>query len=86
SSSLTLASVILTAGVAMFPFLIPSSRAINASLTIWDASSSLGTLKIMFWVTLVFLPLVIAYTGWVFRVLRGKITPEYIDQNNHTVY
>jgi len=86
SSSLTLASVILTAGVAMFPFLIPSSRAINASLTIWDASSSLGTLKIMFWVTLVFLPLVIAYSGWVFRVLRGKITPEYIDQNNHTVY
>ncbi|MDO9107257.1 MAG: cytochrome d ubiquinol oxidase subunit II [Methylovulum sp.] len=86
SSSLTLAAVILTAGVALFPFLIPSSTAINASLTIWDASSSFSTLKIMFWVTLVFLPIVIAYTSWVFRILRGKITPEQIQQNNHTAY
>ena len=86
ASSLTLASVILTAGVSMFPFLIPSSSAINSSLTVWDASSSFGTLKIMFWVTLVFLPIVLAYTTWVFRVLRGKITLEHIHQNDHTAY
>jgi cytochrome d ubiquinol oxidase subunit II len=58
----------------------------NSSLTVWDASSSFGTLKIMFWVTLVFLPIVLAYTTWVFRVLRGKITLEHIRQNNHTAY
>ena len=86
ASSLTLASIILTAGISMFPFLIPSSSAMNSSLTVWDASSSLTTLKIMFWVTLIFLPIVIAYTTWVFRVLRGKITVEHIQQNKHTAY
>jgi len=86
TSSLVLASVILTAGVSMFPFLIPSSSALNSSLTVWDASSSLTTLKIMFGVTVVFLPIVVAYTAWVFRVLRGKVTLEHIQQNDHTAY
>ncbi len=86
ASSLTLASVISTAGVSMFPFLIPSSSDLNSSLTVWDASSSHATLKIMFWVTVVFLPVVVAYTSWVFRVLRGKITLEHIHQNDHTAY
>jgi cytochrome d ubiquinol oxidase subunit II len=86
TSSLTLTSIILTAGVAMFPFLMPSSSALNSSLTVWDASSSLTTLKIMFWSTVIFLPIVFAYTTWVFRVLRGKITPEHIHQNDHTVF
>jgi cytochrome d ubiquinol oxidase subunit II len=86
TSSLTLTSIILTAGVSMFPFLMPSSSALNSSLTVWDASSSLTTLKIMFWTTVIFLPIVLTYTTWVFRILRGKITPEHIHQNNHTVY
>ncbi len=86
TSSLTLTTVILTAGVSLFPFLIPSSSAMNSSLTVWDASSSLATLKIMFWVTLIFLPIVLAYTTWAFRVLRGKITLEHIHQNDHTAY
>jgi cytochrome d ubiquinol oxidase subunit II len=70
----------------MFPFLMPSSSDFNSSLTVWDASSSLATLKIMFGVTVVFLPIVVAYTTWVFRVLRGKITLEHIHQNDHTAY
>jgi len=85
-SSLTLTSVILTAGISMFPFIIPSSIAANSSLTVWDSSSSLSTLKIMFWVTVFFLPVVIVYTSWVFRVLRGKVTVEHIRNNKHTVY
>jgi cytochrome d ubiquinol oxidase subunit II len=86
ASSIILTSVILTAGVSMFPFLIPSSSAMNSSLTVWDASSSFTTLKIMFWVTVIFLPIVVTYTSWVFRVLRGKITLEHIHQNDHTAY
>ena len=85
-SSLTLTSVILTAGVSMFPFIIPSNIAVNSSLTVWDSSSSLMTLKIMFWVTVFFLPIVIVYTSWVFRVLRGKVTVKHIRDNQHTVY
>ena len=85
-SSITVASVILTAGCSMFPFIIPSSLVANHSLTIWDASSSLHTLNLMFWVTLFFLPLIMVYTSWVFRILRGKMTVEHIQKNNHTAY
>ena len=85
-SSLTLGSIILTAGCSMFPFLIPSSISIHSSLTVWDSSSSQHTLNIMFWVTVIFIPLIVIYTSWVFRVLRGKITVEHIQNNNHSVY
>ncbi len=85
-SSITVASIILTAGCSMFPFLIPSSLVANNSLTVWDSSSSLGTLNLMFWVTVIFIPLIVLYTSWVFRVLRGKVTVEHIQKNNHTAY
>ncbi len=85
-SSIAVTCVILTAGVSMFPFLIPSSISLNSSLTVWDSSSSQSTLHLMFWVTVIFLPLIVLYTSWVFRVLRGKITVEYIQDNDHKLY
>lgn len=86
ASSVMLAGVIFTAGIAMFPFIMPSSSDPRSSLTIWDAVSSHKTLQIMFWVVLIFLPIVLAYTSWVYRVLRGKITVETIRANDHNVY
>jgi cytochrome bd ubiquinol oxidase subunit II len=74
SSSLTLAATILTAGFALFPFLMPSSEVHGDSLTVWNASSSERTLRIMLWAVIIFLPIVLAYTTWVFRVLKGRIT------------
>jgi cytochrome d ubiquinol oxidase subunit II len=85
-SAAAVAGVILTAGFAMFPFVMPSSTDPNSSLTAWDAVSSHHTLGIMFWVVVVMLPVVIAYTAWVFRVLRGKITVEHIRETTHTSY
>lgn len=78
ASGLAEAGVIITAGFALFPFLMPSSSAPVDSLTIWDASSSRETLFIMFISVLVFLPIVLAYTAWVYRVLKGTITLEHI--------
>ncbi len=86
SSSVMIAGVIFTAGIAMFPFIMPSSTDPGSSLTIWDAVSSHKTLQIMFWVVVIFLPVVLAYTSWVYRVLRGKITVESIRANEHNVY
>lgn len=86
TSSLAVAGIIITAGSALFPFLIPSSISVNSSLTVWDASSSQSTLNVMFWVTLIFLPLILLYTSWMFRVLRGKVTVRYIQDNDHTLY
>jgi cytochrome d ubiquinol oxidase subunit II len=72
-NSVTLSALIVTAGFTLFPFLLPSSSVPNHSLTIWDAASSKLTLSWMFWATLIFLPIVLSYTIWVFRVMRGKV-------------
>jgi cytochrome bd ubiquinol oxidase subunit II len=78
TSCVAVAGTILTAGVALFPFLMPSSTHPNHGLTIWDASSSQHTLGIMLVAVIVFLPMVLAYTAWVYRVLRGRVTLEEI--------
>jgi cytochrome d ubiquinol oxidase subunit II len=67
---------ILTGGFALFPFLMPSSTFPNQSLTVWDASSSAKTLLIMLGAALIFLPIILVYTAWVFRVVRGRVTLE----------
>lgn len=85
-SAMTNAAIILTAGASMFPFLLPSSITPDSSLTVWDASSSQRTLNLMFWATIIFLPIVLAYTSWVYRVLRGKITVADIHKNDHSLY
>ena len=86
TSSLALLGVIGTAGASMFPFLMPSSSMPNASLTVWDSVSSHLTLGIMFWATLIFMPLIIFYTSWAYRVMRGKVTIEQIKANEHSAY
>ncbi|HEX5786480.1 MAG TPA: cytochrome d ubiquinol oxidase subunit II, partial [Burkholderiaceae bacterium] len=86
ASSLATASVIGTAGAAMFPFVMPSSTQPQASLTVWDSVSSHLTLGLMFWATLIFMPLIVFYTGWAYRVMRGKVTEAYITANDHAAY
>ena len=85
-SSIAIAGIILTAGFSMFPFIMPSSTDPVSSLTLWDAVSSKKTLGIMFIVTIIFLPLIMIYTSWVYRVLRGKVTVQSIKDNTHTAY
>lgn len=86
SSALGVAGVIATAGLSLFPFLLPSSIDPNASLTVWDASSSRLTLAIMLGATVIFLPLIVAYTAWVYRVLRGRVTLAYVSNNPNSTY
>lgn len=86
SSSLSVLGVIMTAGVALFPFLLPSSSQPNASLTLWDSVSSQLTLMIMLYVTVFLLPLVVAYTSWAYKVMSGKVTKAYIKENQKTLY
>lgn len=54
--------------------------------TVWDASSSRGTLFIMLVVTVVFLPIVAGCTTWVYRMLRGTISPEYVTERSDSLY
>ncbi|WP_312268916.1 cytochrome d ubiquinol oxidase subunit II [Pseudescherichia sp.] len=85
-SSLTLACIILTAGIAMFPFIMPSSTVLNASLTMWDATSSQMTLNLMTWVAAVFVPIILLYSAWCYWKMFGRITKEHIESNTHSLY
>lgn len=85
-SALGIAGVIGTMGVSLFPFLLPSSSHPGSSLTVWDASSSHRTLGIMLIAVIIFLPIVLAYTGWVYRVMRGPVTSAYIEAHRDTSY
>jgi cytochrome d ubiquinol oxidase subunit II len=46
---------------------------------VWDASSSHLTLFIMLIATVIFLPLILLYTSWVYSVMRGPITKDSVD-------
>ncbi len=86
ASSLAMAGIIGTAGVALFPFVMPSSSAPGSSLTVWDSVSSHLTLTLMFWATLIFMPLTIFYTGWAYKVMAGKVTERFIEANDKAAY
>jgi cytochrome d ubiquinol oxidase subunit II len=77
------AGVVLTAGFALFPFIMPSSSDPKSSLTVYDAVSTHRTLQIMFWVVILFLPIVIAYTGWAYRMMRGTVTERAVREGGH---
>ncbi|MCP4026742.1 MAG: cytochrome d ubiquinol oxidase subunit II [Sphingomonas sp.] len=80
-SSLAATGIIATVGCAMFPLILPSSIDAHSSLTVWNASSTQKTLGIMLFVTLVFLPIVLAYTAWAYRVMFGRVTADAVRTN-----
>lgn len=86
ASSVALLGIIFTAGVAMFPFVLPSSTHPGHSLTAWDCVSSERTLDIMLWVALIMTPIVLSYTAWAYRIMRGKITVAQIEAHDHSAY
>ena len=86
ASSTAILGIISTVGLAMFPFILPSSLNPDASLTLWDASSSEFTLLVMLIAALIFVPIILAYTSWVFRVLRGKVTESDIKKDSNFLY
>ncbi len=86
ASAASVGGIAATAGLAMFPFVLPSSTHPSHSLLMWDATSSQLTLWLMLIAAAVFIPLILFYTSWVFRVLRGKVTVEQIRENDHAAY
>ena len=85
-SSLSIIGIISTVGVSMFPFILPSSTHLTSSLLVWDASSSALTLLLMLFAVIVFMPIILLYTAWVYRALRGKVNNKTVEKEAHTVY
>ncbi|XBQ17643.1 MAG: cytochrome d ubiquinol oxidase subunit II [Oceanicaulis sp.] len=82
-SNLSALGIIATVGVSMFPFILPSSVDAASSLTVWNSSSSHGTLFIMLIATVVLLPIVLLYTAWAFRVMFGRVTEKDIASGDY---
>jgi cytochrome d ubiquinol oxidase subunit II len=80
-SSLSAIGIIATVGLSMFPYILPSTVDENSSLTVWNASSSAPTLFIMKIATVIFLPLILLYTAWVYRVMWGRVTSADVATN-----
>jgi cytochrome d ubiquinol oxidase subunit II len=86
TSALGMTGIIGTAGLSMFPFVLPSSLDPKSSLTVWDASSSHLTLSVMFWAVVIFLPIVLAYTAWCYARMWGRVTADEIENRSHSAY
>ena len=84
ASKLGIFGIIASVGTVMFPFILPSTVDPNSSLTVWDSSSSHLTLFIMLVATAIFLPIILAYTAWVYKVLWGKVTEEDVTGPGHS--
>lgn len=82
-SKLSIFGIVSSVGLSMFPFILPSTAQPNASLTVWDASSSHMTLFIMLVATAIFLPLITAYTAWAYKLLWGKVDEDDITGGGH---
>ena len=85
-SKMAILGVISSVGLTMFPFIMPSSSDPRSSLTVWNSSSSHLTLFIMLVATLIFMPLILAYTAWVYKVLWGKVTETEVSENSQSLY
>lgn len=85
-NALSLAGIIGTAGLSMFPFIMPSSIDPKSSLTVWDATSSQLTLTVMLGAVIIFLPIVLAYTVWAYTRMWGRVTAEEIAERSHSAY
>lgn len=86
ASSLGIVGALLTVGFGLFPFLLISRTNPGSSLTVWDATSSQMTLNLAFWITVVFLPIVLLYTRWVYKIIWGSVTEAAILRDSHTLY
>ncbi len=82
-SKLGITGVISSVGLTMFPFILPSSIDPRSSLTVWDASSSHLTLFVMLVSTVIFMPLILIYTAWVYKVLWGKVGEDELNSNKN---
>ena len=77
-TALVVAAVVVLLFGALYPNLVPSTLNKQWSLTIYNASSTPYTLKIMTWVTAFFAPLTVIYQGWTYWVFRQRISAERI--------
>ena len=81
ASSVAIVMVVFTGVIGLYPNLIPSRLDPAHSLTIFNSSSSIYTLKIMTGAVLLSVPIVIAYQVWIYRTFRSRLTHEDLESD-----
>lgn len=76
ASALTILGATFFGVVGLYPNMLPSSLNPTYSLTVHNAASSPLTLKIMLVVALIFVPIVIGYQAWAYKLFHGKVPEE----------
>ena len=76
SSAITIVGATFYGFIGLFPTMFPSSLNPDYNLTAYNASSSSLTLTIMLVLALIFVPIVLAYQFWAYKLFKGKITRE----------
>ncbi len=71
----------LTGFAGIYPDLLPSRVDPAYGLNVYNSASSPYTLKLMTWVTVLFLPVVIGYQAWVHRVFRAPLSPAELNKS-----
>jgi len=72
-SSAAIAMVLATLGLAIYPNLVPALGDAAGGLTIWNASSSKLTLKVMLVIALAGMPIVLGYTIFIYSRFKGPV-------------
>ncbi|WP_205836405.1 cytochrome d ubiquinol oxidase subunit II [Iodobacter violaceini] len=83
-SGMASVAVLCTTAIALFPFILPSTLDAASSLTVWDAVSSQKTLGVMLGVVVIFVPIIMMYTAWVYRVMRGPVSVKRLQEDTHS--
>lgn len=78
ATAMTIVAGSAVAFEGLFPRVLPSTLDPAWDLTIYNASSSPLTLKVMLIVVVLFLPGVLAYQAWSYWVFRQRVTPQTI--------
>ena len=78
-SSLAIAFTTIGFFAGLFPRLIVSTLNPELSLTIYNASSTPYTLKIMTFAAVIFVPIVLLYQGWTYWIFRKRISGDSLD-------
>ena len=79
-SSISIAALIGIMGQGLFPNMVPALGDRSNSLTIFNASSTLLTLKVMLTIALIGVPIVLAYTIWIYR---NFMSPVVLDEHSY---
>ena len=77
-SALTIAGAVIFLFSVLYPNVMPSTVSDAYSLTIYNASSTPYTLRIMTIVAVIFTPIVLAYQAWTYWVFRKRVSPSDI--------